>query len=135
MSRVVLDTNVYISAYGFGGKPADVLRAAIAGEFTLLVSPAILTDAADKLYEVLGFDDEHVRAVVMQVSRIAEIVRPTVRLAVVSDEPDNRILECAAEGAADLIVSGDRHLLELGAYGGIRIIRPAEALVELGGDS
>lgn len=131
MCRVVLDTNVYISAYGFGGKPTEVLRAAITGEYTLLTSPAILTELADKLYTVLGFDDEHVRAVIMQVSRIAEVLRPRARLTVVSDDPDNRILECATEGAADVIVSGDHHLLDLGAYHGIRIIRPAEMLTML----
>jgi putative PIN family toxin of toxin-antitoxin system len=129
--RVVLDTNVYISAYGFGGKPGGVLRAAIAGEYTLLTSPAVLTEVADKLYAVLGFDDEHVRAVIMQVSRIAEIVRPEARLTVVSDEPDNRILECAVAGEAGLIVSGDHHLLDLGAYHGMRVLCPAAFLAEL----
>ena len=133
MRRVVLDTNVYISAYGFGGKPAEVLRAAIAGEYTLLTSPAILAEVADKLYEVLGFDDEHVRAAIMQLSRIAEIVRPGARLTVVAAEPDNRILECATEGEADLIVSGDHHPIDLGAYHGIRILRPAGFLAELSG--
>lgn len=131
MSRVVLDTNVYTSAYGFGGKPAAVLRAAIGGDYTLLVSPTILAEVADKLYTVLGFDDEHVRAVVMQDSRVAEIVRPQAHLTVVSDDPDNRILECATEGGAELIVSGDHHLLDLGAYHGVRIIRPADFLAQL----
>lgn len=130
MCRVVLDTNVYISAYGFGGKPAEVLRAAITGEYALLTSPAVLTEVADKLYSVLGFDDEHVRAVIMQVSRIAEVLRPRARLTVVSDDPDNRILECATEGVADVIVSGDHHLLDIGAYHGIRILRPAAFLAE-----
>lgn len=116
---------------GFGSKPAEVLRAAIAGEYTLLVSPAILTEVADGFYAVPGFDDEHVRAVVMQVARVAEIVRPVARLAVVADEPDNRILDCAAEGKADIVVSGDHHLLDLDAYGGVRIIRPAWFLAEL----
>jgi putative PIN family toxin of toxin-antitoxin system len=121
--RVVLDTNVYISAYGFGGKPAAVIRAAIVGEYTLVVSPAILTEVADKLYEVLGFDDEHVR--------IAEVVRPSATIHVVADDADNRVLECALAGEADLIVSGDKHLLELGAYEGIRIARVAGLLAEL----
>lgn len=126
MRRAVLDTNVFISAYGFGGKPANVLREAIAGLFVLVTSPAILTEVADKLYEVLGFDDEHVREVVSQLARIAEIVRPEVRLAVLADEPANRVLECATEGAADVIVSGDHHLLDLGTYDGVRIVRVAE---------
>lgn len=128
MSRVVLDTNVFVSAYGFGGKPAEVLRGAIAGVYVLVTSPAILTELADKLYEVLGFDDEHVREVVSQLARIAEVVRPEVRLAVLADDPDNRVLECATEGGADVIVSGDHHLLDLGTYGEVRVVRVAEFL-------
>jgi putative PIN family toxin of toxin-antitoxin system len=128
VSRVVLDTNVFVSAYGFGGKPAEVLRGAIAGVYVLVTSPAILTELADKLYEVLGFDDEHVREVVSQLARIAEVVRPEVRLAVLADDPDNRVLECATEGGADVIVSGDHHLLDLGTYGEVRVVRVAEFL-------
>ncbi len=124
--RLVLDTNVYISAYGFGGKPAALMRAIINGEFELIVSPAILAEVADKLYEVLGFDDDHVRDVIRQIIRTAEVVRPETRLHVVADEPDNRVLECAAAGEADAIVSGDRHLLDLGEYRTIRILRVAQ---------
>ncbi|MGB4593393.1 MAG: putative toxin-antitoxin system toxin component, PIN family [Coriobacteriia bacterium] len=126
--RVVLDTNVYVSAYGFGGKPAAAVRGAILGDYTLIASPAILTELADKLYEVLGFDDEHVRGVIRQIARVAEVVRPTQALHVVSDEADNRVLECAMDGNADIIVSGDKHLLGLGAYEGVEIIRVAEFL-------
>lgn len=123
MPRVVLDTNVFVSAYGFGGKPADVLRAGILGEYRLVTSPAMLTELADKLYEVLGFDDEHVREVLAQIARIADIVRPAMTLTVVADDTDNRALECAVAGAADIIVSGDHHLLDLGAYEGTHIVR------------
>jgi len=129
VSRVVLDTNVYISAYGFGGKPAEVMRAAITGEFELVTSPAILAEVAGKIETVLGFDRDHTREVIQQIARVAEIVRPMRRLAVVADEADNRILEAAVEGQAQLIVSGDRHLLELVEWEGIRIMRVAD-LVE-----
>lgn len=128
MSRVVLDTNVYISAYGFGGKPAAVMRAAILGEFELAVSPAILTEVAEKLATVLDFDREHVEEVVRQIARISVIVRPEVRLSVVADDADNRILEAAIASGAQIIVSGDRHLLELGTWEGIRTVRVADFL-------
>lgn len=130
MRRLVLDTNVYISAYGFGGKPATLLRAVIEGTFELVVSPTILAEVADKLYDVLGFDDDHVRDAIAQLVRIAEVVRPEMHLHVIADEADNRVLECALEGAADAIVSGDRHLLELGAYDGIQILKVAQVLRE-----
>lgn len=126
MSRVVLDTNVYISAYGFGGKPAELMRAAIAGEYELVTSPAILTEVAEKLESVLGFDREHTEEVIRQIARVATMVRPDVRLSVVADEADNRILEAAVEGVAEIIVSGDRHMLELREWEGIRVMRVAQ---------
>ena len=129
MSKVVLDTNVFISAYGFGGKPAEVVRSAIVGEYELVTSPAILAEAAEKLETVLDFDRAHTEEVVRQIARIATIVRPTERLTVVADDADNRILEAAREAGADYIVSGDRHLLELGEWEGVRVMRPAEFLL------
>lgn len=128
MPRVVLDTNVFVSAYGFGGKPADVMRAAISGEFELVTSPAVLTEVAEKLESVLAFDREHTEEVVRQIARVATIVRPTAPLGVIADEADNRILEAAIEGSAEIIVSGDRHLLELVEWSGIRVMRVAEFL-------
>lgn len=128
MPRVVLDTNVCISAYGFGGKPADVMRAAIVGEFELVTSPAILVEVADQLEAVLGFDRAHTTDVVRQIARVATIVRPVRRVAVVADDADNRILEAAAESGAGFIVSGDRHLLDLGEWEGIRVVHVAEFL-------
>ncbi|MGB4441496.1 MAG: putative toxin-antitoxin system toxin component, PIN family [Coriobacteriia bacterium] len=123
MSRVVLDTNVLISAYGFGGKPAELMRVIIGGEHLLITSPALLTELAGKLYDVLGCDDDHVRAVLAQVARLAEIVRPETTLHVIADEAGNRVLECAVEGRAEIIVSGDHHLLDLGEYESVPIIR------------
>ncbi len=128
MARLVLDTNVFISAYGFGGKPAQLMRAVIDGEHTLVTSPSILTETADKLYEVLSFDDEHVREVIMQIARIAHMVRPGHRLELIADDQDNRILECAVCGQADLIVSGDHHLLDLEEYEGIRVVRVSDVI-------
>lgn len=130
MPRVVLDTNVYISAYGFGGKPAQVIRAAILGEFELVTSPAILTEVAEKLESVLGFDRAHTTEVVQQIARVATVVRPVSRLAAVTDDADNRILEAAVESGARTIVSGDRHLLDLVEWQGIRVMRVAEFLGE-----
>ena len=128
MSRIVLDTNVYISAYGFGGKPAAVLRAAIPGEFELVTSPEILAEVADKLAVVLDFDREHVEEVVRQIARIGVVVRPQARVSILQDDADNRILEAALESGAEAIVSGDRHLLELVVWKGIRVIRVSDFL-------
>lgn len=126
--RVVLDTNVLVSAYGFGGKPAELMRAAIRGEIELVTSPPLLAELARVLADSLHFDVAHVEAVVGQIARVADVVRPAATLSVIADEPDNRVLECGSEGRAGLIVSGDKHLLELGEFAGIPVVRPADAL-------
>ena len=67
-----------------------------------------------------------------KVESAAELVRPGITLDIVTDDPDdNRILECAAEGRADYIVSGDRHLLRLKCYEGIPIVNVREFLTTL----
>ena len=66
-------------------------------------------------------------------TRAGEIILPQHTLEVITeDPPDNRILECAVEGSADLIVSGDGHLRELKVYQGIPIVRPVDLLRTLG---
>jgi predicted nucleic acid-binding protein len=64
---------------------------------------------------------------------VAEIIGPTITLPIIKDDPsDDRILECAVAGQADLIVSGDHHLTNLKSFRGIGIIRPADLLRTLG---
>lgn len=127
--RVVFDTNIYISAYITpGGRAETALLQAVHGEDTLFTSIPILTETARKLREKFKWDDEHITAAVRHAAAVATVVKPTVTLAVLADEPDNRILECALEAKADVIVTGDRHLLELGAYEGVVIVTLADFL-------
>src|SRR3989454_7024778 len=111
--RLVLDTNVLVSAIVFGGPPRDVLETVLTGAHRLVLSPAILHE----LHRVLtGSKFRYAQAAADQVDaelrEIAEIVEPETRLSVIAADPeDNRVLECAVEGGADVIVSGDRDLL------------------------
>jgi putative PIN family toxin of toxin-antitoxin system len=125
--RAVLDTNVFISAL-FGGRPEDVYRAALRGQFILITSPAILTELARTLRDKFSLPESDITAYIRQIARTAKVVRPDTRLAVVADDADNRVLECAVVGNADVIVSGDRHLLELREYSGIPVVRPMDFL-------
>lgn len=126
--RAVFDTNVFVSAYAFGGKPAQLMRAAIASDIVLVTSPMILAELARVLADKLAFDSREVEDVLGQIVRVAEIVRPISRIELISDEPDNRVLECAREGAAEWIVSGDSHLLAIGEFEGVRTVSPSEAV-------
>ena len=128
MLRVVLDTNVLVSAYGFGGKPLRLLAEGVSGGYCIVTSVPLMTELARILYDVMGWSDDRVVTALAQLARVAEIVEPDITLAVVADEPDNRVLECAVAGSADVIATGDRHLLDLGEHEGVRILRPAQAL-------
>ncbi|MBI5230682.1 MAG: putative toxin-antitoxin system toxin component, PIN family [Coriobacteriales bacterium] len=130
-ARVVFDTNVFVSAYAFGGKPADLMRAAIQGRIDLVTSPELLAELARVLTDKLDFDAEHVEAVLLQIVRVAAVLRPEVTLDVVDDDPDNRVLECAVACDAAMIVSGDRHLLDLGSHEDIAIVTPASMVRHL----
>jgi len=89
-------------------------------------SIAILTETAQKLRAKFNQSEADVRAAPTLVSRVAEVVKPKMRVAVLADEPDNRNLECALQGKADVVVSGDRHLLRLRRFHGISISRLAD---------
>lgn len=129
--RVTFDTNVLVSAFLFpGGPPEDVLRLALEGHLELITSRPLLAELSRVLMEKFSWDPARAEDAVGQVARHGIVVRPSQRLDVIEDDPaDNRVLEAAAEGA-DVIVSGDRHLLQLGEWRGIRILRPAHLLEE-----
>ncbi|MHB9112599.1 MAG: putative toxin-antitoxin system toxin component, PIN family [Thermoleophilia bacterium] len=128
--RAVLDTNVYLSAILFGGKPGEVFLLAKDEVIKLCVSTAILAELAVKLTDKFHWPAGRVRYVIKEIGETATIVKPQKRIsAVPGDESDNRILECAVEAKADYIVSGDRrHLLPLKNYKGIKIVTPAQFL-------
>ena len=130
--RVVFDTNIFLSAFTFGGKPKVVFEMARAGRIQLIVSAPVLAELASILKGKFGWDDEDVREALMIVGRHADLFKPGIRLRVLEDDADNRVLECAVEGRAEWILSGDHHLLGLREFRGIQIVRVAEFLSKLG---
>jgi len=127
--RVVFDTNVYVSAFITpGGRGEVAYFRAVRGEVALVTSVPILTELARKLREKFHWNDEHIRDTCRHIASVAEVVKPKTVISVLSDEPDNRILECAVEGKAELIVTGDKQLLKLGAYKEIGLMTLAKFL-------
>jgi putative PIN family toxin of toxin-antitoxin system len=132
MSRVVADTNIYISAVMFGGLPGSVLDLGLLRAFTLVTSPPLLDELEDKLRVKFGVSAGDAAAIRAKLENAADVVEPHLMLDVVKDDPDdNRVLECAVVGGADYIVSGDRHLLQLKAYVGIPILTARQFLEAL----
>jgi uncharacterized protein len=133
--RVVFDTNVYFSAFIHSkGVPFKIWQEAIRQRFILLTSPAIMRELAEVLRLDLQWSEPQIVRQLKLLSRVAEIVVPKITLEMVKNDPDDdRILEAAVEGRADLIVSGDRHLVQLKSFRNIGIVRPIDFLRTLGG--
>jgi putative PIN family toxin of toxin-antitoxin system len=123
MLRVTADTNIYISALMFGGLPGIFLDLAVNRSFTLVTSASLLVELDEKLRGKFRVSPTGAEAIRDMLESISDIVEPGFVLNVVVDDPDdNRVLECAAAGKAEIIVSGDKHLLRLRSYEAIRIV-------------
>ncbi len=124
--RIVLDTNVILSAVLFGGKPRQVLDLVLSGRLDLSLSEAIISELRGVLARPkFGLTAPTIESMIGELTSVAEWVVPTRNLEVIADDPsDNEILNCAVEARADYIVSGDVHLLTLGKLGDIVIVNP-----------
>lgn len=133
--RVVIDTNVFISAaINPHGAPAKVFDAWRDRQYELLISPSIL----EEVFEVIrrpslrarhGWTDKDIEIFLLGIRLFAVITPDDLEIAGVEDDPDDdKFLVCAVEGAADCIISGDPHLLNMGAYREIPILNPRQFL-------
>ncbi len=125
MLRMVLDTNVLVSSIILLGKPRELLGMIAEREATLVLSKEIMNEfmkvmKRKKFTELVT--EEHVERFVENMERIAEFVEPESDLEVVEDLKDDIIINTAIDGRADLIVSGDHHLLSLKEFRGIKIV-------------
>lgn len=129
MIRVCLDTNVLISAALFDGKPEEILRLIEEDKLILVISPAILVETTRVLVDKFQRDKEEVTRFIKLLYDLGEITRPKRKIRLIKKDSDNRILECAIEGKADYIITGDKkHLLPLKNFKGIPIITSAQFL-------
>ena len=136
MIRAVLDSNVIVSGViRQDGPPGQLLKAAlVTGKVTLVTSPFLLQEVAETLWEEKirkyhRWDREQLLAFVVRLHRQSQVPSGQLQAQVIADDPDDdAVLSCAKEGNAAYIVSGDTHLLSLGAYEGIKIVTPGQFL-------
>ena len=129
MLGVTADTNVYVSAFAFGGKPLQLLELAAQGLIRLSISDAIIQETIRVLGAKFEWEQTALREVDASIRSIAEVVAPTQMVDVIkNDPPDNRVQECAQEVNSDYIVSGDRDLLNFERFREIPIVRVGEFL-------
>jgi putative PIN family toxin of toxin-antitoxin system len=138
--KIVLDTNVLVSAVlNPLGKPALILKKVREGSLQLLISEEMVTEIKEVfLYPHIQKrlhclqTPEQIEDFLGELLMFAEVTTGKYKVEVVSaDADDNKFLECALEGQADLIVSGDQHLKDLKIFQGIEIISPDELLKNL----
>jgi len=127
--RVVIDTNVWLSALVFGGKPRQVVELLARGMIEVVISSEILTEMRRKITQKFSDFDPDFALMELLIEQETELVRlGGVSVHVSRDEDDNRVLETAVIGGCSCIVSGDKDLLVLKSYEGINIMAPAEFL-------
>lgn len=132
--RVVFDTNVYISGLQYGGKPEIALQAAAKEEFTLITSEAILAEIEQVLLTKFLWKGKATASLLGWLRTVCEVVTPRIIVTDCVDPDDNRILEAAIAGKADCIVSGDRHLLGMKSFHGIKIVTVNEFIERIESD-
>ena len=130
--RVVLDANVIISAFLFGGTPRSAFERVIDGSAQGFTSLPILDEIRAVLQRPkIGLSARQAQMFIRELHDVCAIVDPTKCVNVIDADPDdNKILECAIAAEAAIIVSGDAHLLELATWRNIRIITPAVFMQE-----
>lgn len=127
--KVVLDTNVIVSAVGYGGKPGQIFLLALEEKIHAVTSEALLAEVQEILIKKLAMSSSDVELTMGEIEDKFEIVAPKKSLHVVRDEDDNRVLEAAWEGNCDFIITGDSDLLNLGKYKNIKILTAEEFLL------
>lgn len=128
--RVVLDTNILISAIHFGGKPRMILNLVEESNSTIkaIASPVLLAELGETFAKKFNFDQGHVEEIKSTIEDGFELVYPKKELDVVRDRDDNRVLEAAVEGNCEYIITGDKDLLRLKVYRSIKIVTPQQFL-------
>jgi len=130
--KIVFDTNVLVSALVFPGGRADAaLRRIVEERDQLLLSKPILDELLGILARKFSRETEELAHVAVFLSDLSIVVKPRRKLAVLADEPDNRILECAVSGGAHAIVTGDKALLGLKTFRKVKLLSLREYLEEV----
>lgn len=130
--RVVLDTNVLVSSLIFGGKPQQTENLILEKKMVGIISPVLLAEFTDVLAKRFSFNESRLRQAEKKIKKNFVIVKPRATIKILKDNSDNRVLEAAVEEDCRFIITGDKELLDLKSFKGIKIITPSRFLEEWG---
>ena len=133
--KVVLDTNIWLSGIFWQGNPYKIIKLAEQRKIEVIISKQILEEVIRVLSRESKFQKfiENRKILIEDLMRtiisISNLVEPKSKINVIKDDTDdNKFLEAGVDGKADFIISGDRHLLDLGQFSGIKILNAREFL-------
>lgn len=128
MFSLVLDTNIYISAFIFKGKARDVLDIAIENKVDIYISEDILNEIKNVLQrKKFSLTNAYIHSILSEIEAITNLVFPENKINdICRDRDDHIILECAEKSLADFIITGDQDLLVLKKYLKTKILSPSD---------
>lgn len=129
-SRVVVDSNVFISGFVFGGNPQKIIKAWLKNKFILLMSPFLLTEIILVLGK-FGFDQNDLAKLKSVLETKALRIIPKRKISLCRDPKDNQILDLCVGGKANYLVTGDKDLLTIKNLHLTQILTPKEFLKQL----
>ena len=128
MIRVVVDSNVYVSALLLGENARQVVASGESRLVDIFSSQPIMKEVERVLRDKFRWSKERVVAAASYLWSLSRPLDPQCTVSDCPDPDDNRVLECAIEAKATFIVTGDHHLLDLDPYQGIAILSPRDFL-------
>ncbi len=126
--RIILNTNVFISGIFFSGPPYTILEAWRDGSIQLVISPEIFQEyqrVAEELsakYE--GIEISDILDLLLVKAEVIEAGTLTERVS--ADADDDKFLACAISSSSQLVVSGDKHLLDISPYRNVTVFKPRQ---------
>lgn len=126
--RIVLDTNVIVSAIIFNGKPRAIYDFVLNERYRTITSSTLISELTGILIKKFSFSLAEINLIEYQIREIFEVVHPKESINEVRDVDDNRVLEAAIAGKCQYIITGDRDLLDLKSYHQIKILTPSDFL-------
>lgn len=126
--KIVLDTNVFISAIFFSGPPSQILKAWKESKLQIILSEEILEE-----YQRVGgelstkYPSIDIEPIIEFLTIFGELVETKdISESICEDPDDNKFVECAIASQSKLIVSGDKHLLRISGYQNIEVLKPRD---------
>jgi uncharacterized protein len=120
---VCIDSNIFVSAIGFGGKPLKVIELALKKEFLLVSSEHIFAEVRRNLVSKISLNPKDVDHFLGMVAEVSSFFSPSGAFKIAKTREDNLVIETALMGFAEVLVSGDRELVDMAHVGDMKIER------------